>query len=191
MVLGEEDGYYYAIGPARHERKAARHAWSSARTRMAGVVGLGIMGSSMAANLAWRLHVAGCDLVVQRRTARRRRGLAPASVAAVGDAASVIITAAVGGCLGCRAATVGGGRTWFAPYRHRDGTLPSPEEARTILARAGSSCSIAPGGTGSQARGTWSSTAARPGGVSAGGGGLQGFCGALLPGPFGAGSKIV
>ena len=130
-----------------------------------GVIGLGIMGSAMAANLVKAGHqVLGFDLVPERRSAHRRTGgLVARSVADVGRRADVIICSlpSPGALIDVAtelsalkkrpSAALGTGRSIFV----ETSTLPIDvkHEARRLLARAGITALDAPlSGTGSQAK---------------------------------------
>ena len=130
-----------------------------------GVIGLGIMGSAMAANLVKAGHqVLGFDVVPARRTAHRRAGgLVARTVADVGRRADVIICSlpSPGALIDVAtelsalkkrpSAALGTGRSIFV----ETSTLPIDvkDEARRLLARAGITALDAPlSGTGSQAK---------------------------------------
>jgi len=128
-----------------------------------GVIGLGIMGSAMAANLVKAGHqVLGFDVVPARRSAHKRAGgLVARTVADVGRRADVIICS-----LPSPGALIDVATELATARRRRPGplgpgvlietsTLPIAvkDEARRLLARAGITALDAPlSGTGSQAK---------------------------------------
>lgn len=139
------------------QRRAAVHR--------VGVVGLGIMGSAMAANLVkGRVGVIGYDVVPARRTALRRAGGKPlASVAAVAAAADVIITSLpsaqalldVAGEVAQAAAGAPAAAGFSRKIVIETSTLPIDvkEQARAMLARRGMTLLDCPlSGTGAQAK---------------------------------------
>ncbi|MGH9256389.1 MAG: NAD(P)-dependent oxidoreductase [Vicinamibacterales bacterium] len=124
---------------------------------MIGVIGLGIMGSAMAANLVRaRYQVVGYDVLAACRTAHRRAGgLEARSVGEVGRRAGIILSSLPS------AAALSAVAEELAGTRHRGAivvetsTLPIAvkEEARQRLAAAGITLLDCPlSGTGSQAR---------------------------------------
>jgi len=130
-----------------------------------GVIGLGIMGSAMAANLVKAgYQVVGYDVVPARRSAHRRAGgLVARSVADVGRRADVIVCSlpSPGALIDVAtelsalkkrpSAALGAGGAVFV----ETSTLPIAvkDEARRLLARAGITALDAPlSGTGSQAK---------------------------------------
>jgi L-threonate 2-dehydrogenase len=136
----------------KRARRAARA--TPATDKSIGVIGLGIMGSAMAANLAragYRVH--GYDIVAARRAALKKAGGSPqASIARVARAAEVLITSlpsaaalhAVAAELGARGRVV-----------METSTLPieEKERARDTLAKKGVALLDCPlSGTGAQAR---------------------------------------
>ena len=157
-----------APAPLATKRKqgAARQSRSSGTaTPAVGVVGLGIMGSAMAANLVrGGFVVVGYDVVASRRAQLARAGgRAVGSVSAVGESASAIVTSlpsaaalidvAGGLAAGFQASAAASKRP--APIVIETSTLPIAvkEEARAILAASGAVLLDCPlGGTGSQAR---------------------------------------
>jgi 3-hydroxyisobutyrate dehydrogenase-like beta-hydroxyacid dehydrogenase len=130
-----------------------------------GVIGLGIMGSAMAANLVKAgYQVLGYDVVPARRSAHRRTGgMVARSVADVGRRADVMICSLPSPAALIDVATELAGlkRRPSAPLRAGDrifvetSTLPIDvkDEARRLLAHAGITALDAPlSGTGSQAK---------------------------------------
>ncbi|HYY61645.1 MAG TPA: NAD(P)-dependent oxidoreductase [Burkholderiales bacterium] len=132
----------------------AKRRGVSASNEAIGVIGLGIMGSAMAANLAkagYQVH--GYDIVPARRAALKKAGGTPqASIARVARAAEVLITSlpsadalhAVAAELGARGRVV-----------METSTLPIEEKqrARDTLAKKGIVLLDCPlSGTGAQAR---------------------------------------
>ncbi len=130
-----------------------------------GVIGLGIMGSAMAANLVKAGHqVLGFDVVPARRSAHKRTGgLVARTVSDVGRRSDVIICSLpspgalidvateLSALKNPRSATRGAGGPVFV----ETSTLPIAvkDEARRLLARAGITALDAPlSGTGSQAK---------------------------------------
>ena len=146
----------------KRKRATARKGGSSPRGhRTVGVVGLGIMGSAMAANLVrGGFTVVGYDLVAQRRTQLvRAGGRAAADVAALADAASVIITSlpSAAALMDVARQLVGSdanpGRSHHIVIETSTLPLAVKEEGRAILAASGAVMLDCPlGGTGSQAR---------------------------------------
>jgi 3-hydroxyisobutyrate dehydrogenase-like beta-hydroxyacid dehydrogenase len=122
-----------------------------------GIIGLGIMGSAMAANLRKaRYAVVGYDVVpAKRRSHARAGGRAAQSVSDVGSAAAIVMTSlpSAGSLLEVAAELA---RAKPAPkYVIETSTLPIElkEEARTQLAAAGTTLLDCPiSGTGAQAR---------------------------------------
>ena len=128
-----------------------------------GVIGLGIMGSSMAANLVKAgYQVLGYDVVPARRTAHKRTGgMVARSVADVGRRSAVIICS-----LPSPGALIAVATELSTLQRRRSGARGGPlfvetstlpiavkDEARKLLARAGITALDAPlSGTGSQAK---------------------------------------
>src|SRR5688572_10239017 len=130
-----------------------------------GVIGLGIMGSAMAANLVKAGHqVLGFDVVPARRSAHKRTGgLVARTVADVGRRADVIICSLpspgalidVATELSALKKPRSAARGAAGPVFVETSTLPIAvkDEARRLLARAGITALDAPlSGTGSQAK---------------------------------------
>jgi 3-hydroxyisobutyrate dehydrogenase-like beta-hydroxyacid dehydrogenase len=130
-----------------------------------GVIGLGIMGSAMAANLVKAgYQVLGYDVVPARRSAHRRTGgMVARSVADVGRRADVMICSlpSPGALIDVATELAGLKKRPSAPLGAGDrifvetSTLPIDvkDEARRLLARAGITALDAPlSGTGSQAK---------------------------------------
>jgi 3-hydroxyisobutyrate dehydrogenase-like beta-hydroxyacid dehydrogenase len=125
--------------------------------KMVGIIGLGIMGSAMAANLKKaRYAVVGYDVVpAKRRSHARAGGRAAQSVSDAGSAAAIVITS-LPSASSLLEVAAGLARAKPAPtYVIETSTLPIDlkEEARTRLAAAGTTLLDCPiSGTGAQAR---------------------------------------
>jgi len=206
--------------PAPRRRPTAKRPAKPKPKATAGVIGLGIMGSAMAANLVKAgFRVTGYDVVPQRRQQLRRAGGTPVDdcAAVARDAAIIICSLPSSGALlevatelaadtglsaearGAKAGVPKAGRTARAtrpPIIVETSTLPIAlkEQAREILATRGIVLLDCPlSGTGSQAR-------TKDLAVYASGDRaayrravpvLEGFARAqYYVGPFGAGSKM-
>ena len=129
----------------------------STRHKTIGLIGLGIMGSAIAANLIKsRFRVIGYDVVAaKRRAVTRAGGAAAASVEEVGAAAEVVITSLPSSDALLDVAAALAGSTTSPKHVIETSTLPIPvkEDARDRLAAVGTvvlDCPIS--GTGAQAR---------------------------------------
>ena len=136
---------------------AGHDTLSATANRTVGVVGLGIMGSAMAANLArGGFTVFGYDIVAKRRTQLARAGgRAATSVDVVAESAAIVITSLPSAAALVDVARQLGGAARPKTIVIETSTLPLAvkEEARAILAERGAVLLDCPlGGTGSQAR---------------------------------------
>ena len=125
--------------------------------RNVGILGMGIMGSAMAANLLRDgFRVIGYDPVaVCRRRHRRSGGIAAGSVAEVAGAASILITSLPSADALARVAgeIAGGKRKGLIVIETSTLPIAAKERARRVLAAAGSILLDCPlSGTGAQAR---------------------------------------
>ena len=164
---------------------------------LSGMIGLGIMGSAIAANLMRaRFRVTGYDVVAaKRRDLARAGGAAARSVADVGNAADIVIRSLPSAASLLDVATAAGARAAASEYVIETSTLPIAvkEEARRRLAAARTTLLDCPiSGTGAQARDrrrrrVCQRSEAR---LSAVAPVMDGFARAhYYVGPFGAGSK--
>jgi len=125
--------------------------------RNVGILGMGIMGSAMAANLLRDgFRVIGYDPVAAcRRRHRRSGGIAAGSVAEVAGAASILITSLPSADALARVAgeIAGGKRKGLIVIETSTLPIAAKERARRVLAAAGSILLDCPlSGTGAQAR---------------------------------------
>jgi putative dehydrogenase len=175
----------------------ARSKIHARRHETVGLIGLGIMGSAMAANLMKaRCTVTGYDVVAaKRRALARAGGRAAASVADAAGAAEIVIASLPSAQSLLDVAAQIASASNPPTYVIETSTLPIAvkEEARRCLAGVGTTLLDCPiSGTGAQAR---------TGDVVVFASGPQRACGAAAPvlngfsrahyyvGPFGAGSK--
>jgi 3-hydroxyisobutyrate dehydrogenase-like beta-hydroxyacid dehydrogenase len=122
-----------------------------------GMIGLGIMGSAMAANLARAGHrVVGYDLLASRRRAHARAGGVPVrSAHAVAERVDIVICSLPSASALADTAAVLAGHPGVARIVVETSTLPilAKERARRTLAAAGITLLDCPlSGTGAQAR---------------------------------------